>query len=151
MRQYQVCHRLISCFMKTRSMNQIQAHALSTHCSAQPLLQHLIVNNSWQTLLHPFEAKSLQLATLTPMAQSVRHGGKPNTRRPKIPHKERAVMLAITNEKYKYPLEGLPPTETCINAVKEATLSKQKIVSYSQFGLCSYVIKYRNLYLRCVV
>lgn len=72
-------------------------------------------------LCHPNKNTTnyLNLPTLTPAVISVRHV-RPNTKRPAIPCKSRALALELTFEKYKYPLEGLPPTETCISAVKES-------------------------------
>ena len=48
-------------------------------------------------------------------------------KRPRLPFKDQAVVLALTKEKFKFPLEGLPPTETCLNAVKLKYAKKDEV------------------------
>jgi len=59
----------------------------------------------------------LQLPTQTPLAISIRNR-KPNVKRPNIPCVEKAHVLRLTWERYKYPLADMTAAETCINHVK---------------------------------
>jgi len=59
----------------------------------------------------------LQLQTQTPLAISIRNR-KPNVKRPNIPCKEKAHVLALTWAQYEYPLAGMTAAETCLNRVK---------------------------------
>lgn len=134
---------LLSALVKSGSNSQCWSRGLSTSSSVShsAVQQQGNSNNSANTTtfsscpvaLELCKKNAFQLQTLSPMIQSVRHGGKPNTRRPKIPHKEKAVALALTLEQYKYPLEGLPATQTCINAVRKSVGVSDKKVKLLQY------------------
>ncbi|KAF2364988.1 hypothetical protein FHG87_004246 [Trinorchestia longiramus] len=75
---------------------------------------------------------TLCLDVKVPLAQSIRWRTPLGIKRAKIPHKARALVLELTPEKFKYPLEGLPVTETCINAVKHKYVKKTEESPYER-------------------
>lgn len=121
----------------TAVLNQIMLRQYTLCCNNSRYFSALVCFNQRTSFTaqvnlrnHPDKRthNELTLPTLTPTVTSVRYR-RPNLKRPAIPHKSRALALELTFEKYKYPLKGLPPTETCINAVKESVGVSKNTVS----------------------
>jgi len=62
-----------------------------------------------------------------PSTIQIRSISRIDLKRPKLPHKEKAIVLQITKEKFRYPLDDLPPSETCVNSVKEKYSIKELV------------------------